>query len=594
MESHHDEASGNETSGMDDEDWDDHPGEISTITADNSQHYSQQRWAEHDTNSSYTSSLGGHAGHATTTTADSIANSRINSKYNSLSPVPKPGTQRPSNSRSLLWADNATPKKGKYSSVPRRNKKSPGSITSLLKPGGIRNTPRRRALRDVSNYGKGLSAATPTERAASAQRPAALLQQSTAASFSIAVDPHEPQGNTPSHLNKRANHTPRVMFKKVFSTFDPLHGRRADHAGYYNLNSPAVAQVVPASLSPRLNHHTRDSTSDSRNRLAFRQAAEDHGGYSDGVVNDNEDSRISLSTRASVTDDESQDEMFDMPCKSTRKHRRAMRAMIMGQIRPQYADAEDSEDEWNDVDDEDEDGAASESDGEGGGNDSRYVDGYRGSGIGGTAHLMHSKGNAQAVGEEDEEEGGEGEGEGAELESAEDSILMQWRRELEEEAHFQQEVQVPLVPKDVSSPGGRVSASTFSSTAEKAAELLELWNSLGVSYGARRRTLRALHVTAGHSSSPERLLQMMVDMKNKLNTMLQFVRREMAAVRRCDQLLREEDMTDLQAQQLPTLVAVLQRVLPKWETEQGRPFLFRGIRYLDLMPLLLKRFVAAK
>ena len=62
-------------------------------------------------------------------------------------------------------------------------------------------------------------------------------------------------------------------------------------------------------------------------------------------------------------------------------------------------------------------------------------------------------------------------------------------------------------------------------------------------------------------------------MRVKLKAMHKVVRREMAAVRRCDQLLREQDMTELQQQQLPKLISVLERVLPKWEKRE-RPAFF--------------------
>ena len=117
----------------------------------------------------------------------------------------------------------------------------------------------------------------------------------------------------------------------------------------------------------------------------------------------------------------------------------------------------------------------------------------------------------------------------------------------------------PSSPLAASSQGR---ASNFNAVARSAAALFESWNSLGVSFGARRRTLRALHAMASRDDAEDALLATMGEMKSKLDGMLCLVRREMAAVRRCDTLLREQAPTSNHEQQLPTLVSVLRRVLP--------------------------------
>ena len=89
----------------------------------------------------------------------------------------------------------------------------------------------------------------------------------------------------------------------------------------------------------------------------------------------------------------------------------------------------------------------------------------------------------------------------------------------------------------------------------------------------------------------------MTTMRAKLETMVDAVRREMAAVRRCDVLLRNDDENNSSSKskqrsdhQLNKLVDVLRRVLPKWELEHnGKPFLYRGVRYLDLVDALLEQ-----
>eukprot|EP00946_MAST-07B_sp_MAST-7B-sp1_P001371 g1371.t1 len=365
-------------------------------------------------------------------------------------------------------------------------------------------------------------------------------------------DASSDSAQTRSGLKQEKDRKPHAIFNNVFKTFDPLH--RQHLAADRTIDAHTEKNhAPPIDVPPHHARYVNESLDGSR-----IQSIEDSGADSNGFENSTSGSDEAASSENlsyAIDYEEEDNAAISMPCKSTKKRRREMRAMIIGQPKQQYAQSLFHETRAH------ESSTADQSEPE---CDTEYLREIE-------ADTDH----------EDEEE-------------YHDTILAQWRCELEEEAHFLREVQVPLVSKDASSPSGRVNASTFSSIAEQAAELFELWNSLGVSYGARRRTLRALHVTAGKSSSPEKVLQLIADMRVKLKAMHKVVRREMAAVRRCDQLLREQDMTELQQQQLPKLISVLERVLPKWEKEKGRPFLFRGIRYLDLMTILSKHMVKAE
>ena len=195
--------------------------------------------------------------------------------------------------------------------------------------------------------------------------------------------------------------------------------------------------------------------------------------------------------------------------------------------------------------------------------------------------------------EEDEEEEDEEEEEEEDNQKMEyhqtthssDGLLMQWRSENIHETTFVKESHVPFHTNNSNVHGNTID---FGDVATVAAQLFELWNALGVSYQARRKTLRGLHATA-RGSDTNALMSTMLQMKKKLETMLNMVRREMAAVRRCDALLNRASDGKRSDEQLQKLVSVLQRVLPKWEQTHQKPFLFRGLRYLDLMEVLLRQ-----
>ena len=90
-------------------------------------------------------------------------------------------------------------------------------------------------------------------------------------------------------------------------------------------------------------------------------------------------------------------------------------------------------------------------------------------------------------------------------------------------------------------------------------------------------------MTAGKSSSPEKVLQLIADMRVKLKAMHKVVRREMAAVRQPDRCCgARHDWCNSSSFKL---ISVLERVLPKWEKRERPAFLFRSIRYLDLMTM---------
>ena len=302
-------------------------------------------------------------------------------------------------------------------------------------------------------------------------------------------------------------------------------------------------------------------------------------------------------------EEENEDELQDMPCRSSRHQRRFMRAMIVGQgsaaprnLHHQYApmseDEEEEEEEETDYSIE-------------------QVQEYE---------EEHDAGEYGEYGECEEcEEYEEYEEEeytsaaaaaaAAAAPTSTSDLLLQWRNEIAHQQLYEKEVSVPLRP----------SGNDFVQCATLAAQLFELWTALGVSYQARRKTLRGLHAAAQRentrrdelysrnnknkkSKEQELLIPTMKEMKSKLEHMLPIVRREMAAVRKCDELLRlrgeimqgngggavegSAECAPIRTQ-LGKLVSVLQRVLPKWEQTHGRPFLFRGFRYLNLMEELI-------
>jgi len=190
-------------------------------------------------------------------------------------------------------------------------------------------------------------------------------------------------------------------------------------------------------------------------------------------------------------------------------------------------------------------------------------------------------------------------------------MLMQWRNEIVHEKMFETEVTVPMRPGN----------NNFEACAALAAELFDLWRLLGISYQARRKTLRGFHSAAQREEQEEfeeervgnrswrrgrrpstsvvgTLLTTMQEMKLKLEQRLLTVRREMAAVRRCDALLRQRgvlrrcehkdfDQINTITAQLGKISGVLLRVLSKWEQNHQKSFMFRGFRYLDLMDQLM-------
>ena len=457
--------------------------------------------------------------------------------------------------RGLLWADDDDSKECKTQRV----------IPSKMNTRTSKHTVRRAALNDLSNHTVALSA--PVHNSSSIQTEAYVK----AAPFSIALDAGKEDYNRAGkqlHASSSSNQT----FNKIFSNFDPLY--QQDH-------HDSITRFGDSGYSS--SRHGEDGLNVSDTPTESNFMADDCSASINAGHNLSRDEIMSpeSSQHSQTVDSDDLSSSRDLPCKSTKKHRRSMREMILGRPLEQRSNkrlcGEHADQDSNRIEflkGEDRNSGLSSK------HDASYdcdemsnitvVSSYES-----TEHL-HVEDHYQSSESDD-------------ADSIEDANvnLVKWRQELLEEMNFVREVKIPLVSDDESNPISHVAVSEFSSVAALAAELFELWNSLGVSYGARRRTLRALHITASEKSSCKKLMKMMLDMKSKLQDMLKVVRREMAAVRRCDELLRTPDLTELQRQQLPKLVSVLQRVLPKWELANGRPFLFRGIRYLDLMPILL-------
>ena len=266
---------------------------------------------------------------------------------------------------------------------------------------------------------------------------------------------------------------------------------------------------------------------------------------------------------------------MDMPCRSSRHQRRFMRAMIVGGLDPRRLHhdyvplSDDDVEETNDEEEHDEEEHDEEE--------------YNADEEKNTRYARLAK---QLEHDEYEEKDRNRSSNDLSIES----LLMQWRSEIAHEMMFGKESRTPLpvVHNTRGTQGDEENEINFDRVATVAARLFELWNALGVSYQARRKTLRGLHATA-RAGDARVLFSAMVTMQGKLETMVEVVRREMAAVRRCDVLLRQCSQGARPGEQLHKLVEVLQRVLSKWEKTHGRPFLFRGLRYLDLMECLLRQ-----
>ena len=160
------------------------------------------------------------------------------------------------------------------------------------------------------------------------------VPETTVASFTIAVDPPEPPAQTRSGLKQEKDRKPHAIFNNVFKTFDPLH--RQHLAADRTIDAHTEKNhAPPIDVPPHHARYVNESLDGSR-----IQSIEDSGADSNGFENSTSGSDEAASSENlsyAIDYEEEDNAAISMPCKSTKKRRREMRAMIIGQPKQQYA-----------------------------------------------------------------------------------------------------------------------------------------------------------------------------------------------------------------------------------------------------------------